>query len=297
MKKFIIIFLMLIAAMGCDKSETEKQTLTSAEKIAYAQIDIPDYFQGRIVFQSDADGDYELYLLDWNGVKKLTDNNYQDEYPMWSPDNELISFQANPKAESDCDIFVMKPDGTEIKAILATTKWEGQASWSADGTAMVVTLDKARIYWLDMERKDVVKVHSLYGETIMPALAPDGTIVFSMRKWQGWNIVAYDRTKNSVKYLTRDRKSCRGRISHKGDRIVYVSRTVSNISGDIWIMNLDGSDKRRITMNDSTSEYYPTWSPDDRYIAYCVTLDEKAPNWSLWIMNIETGETQMIYDT
>lgn len=41
----------------------------------------------KIVFASDRDGDYEIYVMDSDGsnVVQLTDNNYDDIYPSWSP--------------------------------------------------------------------------------------------------------------------------------------------------------------------------------------------------------------------
>ena len=40
-------------------------------------------FEGRIVIQSNMDGDNEIYLLTKDKMQKLTDNTWEDEYPAW----------------------------------------------------------------------------------------------------------------------------------------------------------------------------------------------------------------------
>ncbi len=45
-------------------------------------------FRPRIVFQSDRDGNWEIYVMDADGSNKtnLTNNPLLDIYPVWSPD-------------------------------------------------------------------------------------------------------------------------------------------------------------------------------------------------------------------
>ena len=44
---------------------------------------------GRIVFTSDRDGDYEIYVMnaDGSGVTHLTDRSVRNHSPSWSPVN------------------------------------------------------------------------------------------------------------------------------------------------------------------------------------------------------------------
>jgi Tol biopolymer transport system component len=50
---------------------------------------------GRLVFQSDRDGDWEIYELDVNTMEltKLTDNNTEDEMPVLSRDGQTLTWQ------------------------------------------------------------------------------------------------------------------------------------------------------------------------------------------------------------
>jgi WD40-like Beta Propeller Repeat len=63
--------------------------------------------------------------------------------------------------------------------------------------------------------------------------------------------------------LTRDGHDSGPRWSPNGKQIAYLDR------GNLWIMNGNGSHKKRIT--DQAPAYYdsrPTWSPDGRYLAF-----------------------------
>ncbi|MCB0165582.1 MAG: serine/threonine-protein kinase [Anaerolineae bacterium] len=50
------------------------------------------------------------------------------------------------------------------------------------------------------------------------------------------------------------------------NRIAYVSEETGN--GDIYVLNLDGSSKTRLTDNTSDFDKHPTWSPDGSTIAF-----------------------------
>ena len=62
----------------------------------------------RILFSSDRDGDYDIYVMNADGsdVTRLTDNSASGEIvPRWSPDGRRIAFDSNH--DGDWDIYVM----------------------------------------------------------------------------------------------------------------------------------------------------------------------------------------------
>src|ERR1041384_1480967 len=67
---------------------------------------------GSIVFQSDRDGDAEIYVLDPDGraPRQLTANDVYDGNPDWSPDGARIVFTSD--RDGDLDIYVMDADGS-----------------------------------------------------------------------------------------------------------------------------------------------------------------------------------------
>jgi dipeptidyl aminopeptidase/acylaminoacyl peptidase len=90
--------------------------------------------------------------------------------------------------------------------------------------------------------------------------------------------------------------------SPNGRRIAYVHSTGSTVGPgqagtEIWVMNADGSGKRRLTQNVSF-DGGPTWSPDGRRIMFArgslYTNGSGLPYSDLWVMNANgTGQRRL----
>jgi TolB protein len=70
-----------------------------------------------IAFQSDRDGNTDIYLMNPNGenVRPITHDPSIETMPAWSPDGEHIAFISNRTGGSD--LFVMRRDGTDIQQL------------------------------------------------------------------------------------------------------------------------------------------------------------------------------------
>jgi Tol biopolymer transport system component len=90
---------------------------------------------GEIVFASNADGDYELFLMrpGGGGVRQLTRNGWDDIFPAWSPDGKRIAYV---DTRDGSRIRVMDRDGRQSHAITAGPEDEWPA-WSPDGERIV----------------------------------------------------------------------------------------------------------------------------------------------------------------
>ena len=67
----------------------------------------------RIAFESDRDGNFEIYVMSADGKYKhnLTQNPGDDAAPSWSPDGKKILFHSN-RYEDQEEIYVMHADGS-----------------------------------------------------------------------------------------------------------------------------------------------------------------------------------------
>ena len=245
-------------------------------------------FQGRIVFQSDADGRNEIYGLSRIGVRKLTDSAWSHEYPRWSPDGTRIAFAANPRG--NYDIFVMAADGSGVRAIVDSPADETEPAWLPEGTGLAFVRGGA-LWTIDFatkaERRAVPGFDREHG--LSDFARAGGPAAFTGTRLIGWDVFALDPARGTAVALTEGGRSCRPRFSPDGRTIAYVS-TVADGKGDIWIMASDGSGKERLTERSDTVDYFPAWSPDGKSIVFC-SSGQHSPRqgrWSLFLVRTAT---------
>ena len=100
----------------------------------------------RIAFDSNRDGDREIYTMRSNGsrVRQLTFNGdrIDDGFPAWSPDGRRIAFSSGftpaPHDLSHHEIYTMRADGRDQTRLTFQTA-DFQPRWSPDGRELVFT--------------------------------------------------------------------------------------------------------------------------------------------------------------
>lgn len=70
-----------------------------------------------IVFQSDRDGNNEIYVMDADGKnqRRLTNSGASDEQPTWSPSGQKIAFVS--KRDGNKEIYVTDADGNNPRRL------------------------------------------------------------------------------------------------------------------------------------------------------------------------------------
>ena len=264
-------------------------------------------FSGRILFQSDLDGDNEIYVLTAGGLTKLTDNAWDDRYPRWSPEGKRIAFSTNPRG--NFDLFVMDADGKNLAAVTDSPEDELDVAWAADGNSLVFTRDARRLPGGDeatwtvelASRRAVEAVPGFHRSNGLADISPATRgIVFTGKRWLGgWGIFYFDPRDESVRELADGGGACRPRFSPDGRKIVYVSSGADG-KGDIWVMNADGTAQERITARDDTYDYFPSWSPDGTQIVFCSNARDKYADrgdWGLYLVSLAGREAVRLLDT
>ena len=87
----------------------------------------------RIAFQSDRDGDWEIYVMnsDGSGLTRLTDNEVAPVIMLsWSPDGRRIALISNQ--DGDWEIYVMNSDGSGLTRLTDNEVWDAYPSWSPE---------------------------------------------------------------------------------------------------------------------------------------------------------------------
>jgi hypothetical protein len=81
--------------------------------------------------------------------------------------------------------------------------------------------------------------------------------------------------------------------SPKGDRIVFVSNEAGN--DEIYTMNPDGTERRRLTTNTWEWDKHPSWSPDGTQIVFW--SNRGTGRSQLWVMNGDGSNQRVLLDT
>lgn len=310
MKNFLKIFFPLLSVLFLSLScRSEKGNRTAApESLRPDLLDLRAQvaFPGRIVFQSDLDGENEIYLLTSGHLSQLTDNSWDDTYPRWSPDGKKIAFSANPAG--NYDLFVMDENGENITRLTASPEDEMDLAWAPDGQSIVFskrvkkTLGKQLSIWiLDLSSKQERRaIPDFSGANILPDLSPSAPLLaFTGKKILGWDVFVCDLDSQEYNDLTKGGKACRPRFSPDGQKIVYVSHKADG-KGDIWTMNPDGSNQQRITERDEAYDYFPSWSPDGKQVVFCSNLKSAYAgkgDWALYLVSVEDKSVSLLFDS
>ena len=301
-KYCVMILVLAVVFLYCSR-DTESPTRLSTNDIDGLKPKYP--IPGKILFQSDMDGDREIYMLTKDSVTKLTDNDWDDEFPKWSPDGTKIAYSANPKG--NYDIFIMNADGSNITPVTTSPKAEIEHAWFPNGKRIAFTIEQRKgfrkrfsLWMIDLQSQRINRILSEFeGSSSLPNFSPNAPLIaFTGKKTIGWDVFMYDRRSKEIEALTEGGKACRAHFSRDGRRIAYVSAKADG-NGDIWLMNPDGSGKMRLTERDDTSDYFPCWSPDGRTIVFSSSLEHRIDrgNWSLFLVDVKTKEILPLFDS
>ena len=128
-----------IYAMNADGSNVRRLTNTGGV-VSDVQLDGLDADPAwspdgrRIAFNSNRDGDYEIYVMnaDGSGQRNLTDNASLDALPAWSPDGREIVFESERAEKGNRDVYVMSAsNGTVIGRLTTVGGADEMPDWQA----------------------------------------------------------------------------------------------------------------------------------------------------------------------
>jgi len=195
---------------------------------------------GLIVFNTNRDGNYEIYSMNPDGseLHNLTHNAATDAIPQVSDDGSKVAFASDRGHPGDMDIWLMDIDGSHLVNITHNAL-PGATNWD-------------------------------------PAPSPDDSKVLYMGPKTGggnYDIWVSDADGTHPRNLTNGLGGDFASWSDDGTKIVYGSYPSNDPNNEeIYWMNADGSNKTRVT-NNPARDSYPAFSPDGQTIAFMTDRD------------------------
>jgi len=173
---------------------------------------VPKIALAKIVFSSNREGNYEIYVMSDNGnnLKRLTHNLVRDYQPRWAPDGKQIAFAR--LLENQGDLFLMDADGSNERQLTHHPESEDgpNLTWAPDGKRIAFASNrggKVQIYILDSASGAVKRLTNSDGLVADPAWSPDGKqIAYRYEGNDGKSIYTMSATGKSQKPLIRPKK-------------------------------------------------------------------------------------------
>jgi len=258
---------------------------------AFALPAVPD----EIVFQSNRDGDYEIYIMPAAGgeARQLTDNGAADNYPRVSPDGQRILFVS--ERDGNPEVYVMNRDGSEQTRLTADAAREDLPAWSPDGEEIVFLSSRdglMDVFMMAADGRDVRQItDSLEREghvswSVNDQLAYNGSME---RYWQLWLSDADGANRRQLTNSTYDEWS--PEWSPDGEWLLFLSERDSRTNPGIYVMRPDGSDAR-LVYNGSGEEWGAVWSADGTQIVFTAVQPDDSDN--LYIMDAGGGAPRLL---
>ncbi|MGA9770028.1 MAG: protein kinase [Blastocatellia bacterium] len=229
---------------------------------------------------ANADGTGERVL-----ATRMPPNYYTS--PAWSPDGKVIACSSGDGMQMNV-VEVRVEDGAEKP--VTSEKWltVGRIGWLADGRGLaIVAVDQMsrlrQIWLLSYPRGETRRItNDLNDYTEMSLTADSKTLAVV----QADAITSLWVASRSDSHHARQITFGAGKYNHiewtPDSRIVYGA--AAGNSGELWIVNADGSSQKQLTSN-SGMNYFPAVSPDGRYIVFSSNREGTSNFFNIWRMD------------
>lgn len=212
----------------------------------------------RIAYQSDRDGNFEVYVMDLDSsdTVRLTTHESIDAGPCWSPDGRQIAFSST--RDGNFELYIMNADGADLRRLTDNKSQDRDPSWSPDGSLLAFMSSRdgnQEVYAIAPDGTGLRNLTDDLGDDRYPSWSPDGAfIAFSTDRDGSEQVYVMAPDGTGQTNITNDPSKQDSQPTWSPD-----GRQIAIRSGSrIWIMSVEGTDRLPLSKRTGVA---PDWSP------------------------------------
>lgn len=267
---------------------------------------------GKIVFQSNRDGNADLYIMNVDGseIQNLTNLPASDTIanlnysPVSSPDGKTIAFVS--ERDGNSEIYVINIE-SGIQVNLTNNKaWDYNPTWSPDGRYIAFVSgregNKDNIFIMRSDGSGVHRMITSHASHRYHEItwSPDGSkLAFTADSLHpnglhySNGISLLDLSNFQITDLLFDQIIYHynwPRWSPDGKRILY--QKVGTAFTNIYVMNADGTGQMVLSQDPDFIDIVPSWSPDGKYIVFASRRDSSG--YFIYVMDADGSDQRRL---
>lgn len=256
---------------------------------------------GKIAFQTNRDGNAEIYTMNADGTNRvnLTRLPSQDVDPRWSADGQRIVFASD--RDGNHEIHTMNEDGSGVAQLTTTTVNNRWPSWTRDGRILFHSgaFPNRDVYRMNGDGTGLTNLTPGPQDSAWAATAPRGsTIAFSrVSDAEGQRLYTMNTRTGATKLVTpapSELADAQANWSPRGNKLVFVR--LSESGSELFVVRKNGRDLTQLTNTPTRTEFQPSFSPDGKQIVFhaCSGLGTGDQHCANYVMDLDDGvETEV----
>jgi Tol biopolymer transport system component len=221
----------------------------------------------RLVFWTDERSPGEIYVADADGsgrrLLSRTETKPSDQFPAWSPDGRLIAFES--RRSGDWHIWVMRPDGSGVRRLTPPGRGGYSPQWAPDGKRIVYTAlwPRSSLAIVDLAGDTRALKTLSIDEDWAPSWSPDGSsIAFaSTAQHEKGELYVVDTHGGTPRRLTQNTAADQDPVWSPDSQLIVFDSGRAGLD-EVFVMNADGTDQRRITRIPTEYACCSAWRPE-----------------------------------
>ena len=196
---------------------------------------------------------------------------------------ELMQVQAEDKfaysrkpPNGTTEIYVVDGKGGEPIQLTDDWRWNRWPAWSADGN-LLAFIASGTLAVMEADGKNRRNIAA--GTFFRPAWSPNGRQIAVMK---GLSLWIFDVETREGREIPKTRVGMSPTWSPDGAQIAFRSDIRHEGNWDIYLIDIDGQNLKRLTTNRG-DDHYPDWSPDGSEIAFSSDRSGKS---QIYVMNL-----------